>query len=173
MILPTKMARLFLNLFYSCIATTFTAQALASKSCKATPDSPNWPSASAWMALNNTVSGRLLQPPPPGAVCHSRQPTYNAAVCPAVQEEWQSIFFHQDNPISSAWNNFNNDSCLPLATAPCSGNGYPVYVVNATTPQHVQAAVKFAGKYDVRLIVKGTGHDYLGRYDLVCVGLLP
>ena len=119
------MARLFLNLFYSCIATTFTAQALASKSCKATPDSPSWPSASAWMALNNTVSGRLLQPPPPGAVCHSRQPTYNAAVCPAVQEEWQSIFFHQDNPISSAWNNFNNDSCLPLATAPCSGNGTP------------------------------------------------
>lgn len=38
-----------------------------------------------------------------------------------------------------------------------------MYVVNATTPEHVQAAVNFAGKHNVRLNVKGTGHDYLGR----------
>ena len=160
-----------LNLLYGFVIT-FTAQASASRSCKVTPDSPNWPSISTWRALNDTVSGRLLQPPPPGAVCHTSQPTYNAAACPAVQEEWQSIFFHQDNPISSAWNNFNNDSCLPVATAPCSGKGYSVYVVNATTPEHIQAAVKFAGKHNVRLIVKGTGHDYLGRYELVFAGFL-
>jgi FAD/FMN-containing dehydrogenase len=86
-------------------------------------------------------------------------------VCPSVQREWETIFFHVDNPISSAWNNFNNDSCLPIASDPCSGEGYPVYVVNATESAHVQAAVKFAGMHNVRLNVKGTGHDYLGRQD--------
>jgi hypothetical protein len=149
----------------SCIVFALAAHASASRSCKATPGSSTWPPSSEWASLNHTVSGRLLHPSPPGAVCHPKQPTYSAAECPILQKQWQSIFFHQDNPISSAWNNFNNDSCLPLAAAPCSGEGYPVYVVNATTPEHVQAAVKFAGKHNVRLVVKGTGHDYLGRYN--------
>lgn len=146
------------------ILLALAAPLLASKSCKATTGSAQWPSTSAWASLNRTAAGRLLNPSPPGAVCHPKQPTYDADQCPKVKLEWVSIFFHQDNPISSAWDNFNNDSCLPLATAPCSDKGYPVYVVNATTPAHVQAAVKFAGKHNVRLIVKGTGHDYLGRY---------
>lgn len=147
-----------------CILIALVAQTSASRSCKATPGS-SWPSSFSWTSLNHTVSGRLLQPPPPGAVCHPKQATYSASNCPKVQKEWLSIFYHQDNPISSAWNNFNNDACLPLAAAPCSSDGYPVYVVNATTPARVQAAVKFAGKHNVRLNVKGTGHDYLGRSD--------
>jgi FAD/FMN-containing dehydrogenase len=41
--------------------------------------------------------------------------------------------------------------------------GYPVYVVNATTPEHVAMGVNFAAANNIRLIVKATGHDYLGR----------
>lgn len=46
----------------------------------------------------------------------------------------------------------------------CSGDGYPAYVVNATTAQHVKAAIDFARENNVRLTVKNTGHDVTGRY---------
>jgi FAD/FMN-containing dehydrogenase len=38
-----------------------------------------------------------------------------------------------------------------------------MYVVNATEPKHVQAAVNFARNTGVRLVIKNTGHDFLGK----------
>ncbi|KAM0283509.1 hypothetical protein ACHAQH_002460 [Verticillium albo-atrum] len=61
------------------------------------------------------------------------------------------------------WDNFSNDTCLPDPSYPCSPEGYPRYVVNATTSKDVKLGVDFARKYNVRLVVKNTGHDYLGR----------
>lgn len=57
-----------------------------------------------------------------------------------------------------------NDSCLPSQDAPCSGAGYPVYVVNATSAADVKIAIDFARDNGVRLVVKASGHDYLKRY---------
>ncbi|KAK2463988.1 hypothetical protein APHAL10511_004039 [Amanita phalloides] len=34
---------------------------------------------------------------------------------------------------------------------------------NVTKVKDIQAAVKFAGKHNVRLVIKNTGHDYLAR----------
>jgi hypothetical protein len=131
--------------------------------CKASVGSPDWPNQSQWAALNSSVSGRLLKPPPPGAVCHPGQPTYSAAECPAVLTGWFTLPLHTENPISSAWDNWNNDSCLPTLPSPCSGEGYPVYVINATCKEDVKAGVDFARKHNIRLNIKSTGHDYLGR----------
>lgn len=36
-------------------------------------------------------------------------------------------------------------------------------MVNASTAEHVALGVKFAKKWKIQLIVKGTGHDYMGR----------
>jgi hypothetical protein len=41
------------------------------------------------------------------------------------------------------WNQWTNDSCLPQESAPCSGDGYPTFVINATTARYVQQGVKF------------------------------
>lgn len=38
-----------------------------------------------------------------------------------------------------------------------------MYVVNATEPKHVQLAVNFARNTGVRLIIRNTGHDFLGK----------
>ena len=111
--------------------------------CKSVPGSPSWPSAESWHQLNASTGGRLLQPAPPGAVCHPGQPTFDAAKCPAVESGWRLYDFHQADAISSMWNQFNNDSCLPNASYPCSGQGYPVFVINATTAQHVKLGVDF------------------------------
>jgi hypothetical protein len=148
---------------FTFLALVNTGQLSSTLSCKASLGSPGWPSASSWAALNNSLAGRLLRPPPPGAVCHPSQATYNAQICPAVLEAWSTTFFHQSNPISNAWNNWSNDSCLPYPDTPCSGGGYPVYVVNATCKEDVKKGIDFARKNNVRLIVKGTGHDYIGR----------
>lgn len=41
--------------------------------------------------------------------------------------------------------------------------GYPAYVVLATCVQDVQRAVQFASDTGVRLIIKGTMHDFSER----------
>ncbi|KAL7916572.1 FAD-binding domain-containing protein [Trichoderma velutinum] len=133
------------------------------ESCKSYPGTSSWPRANTWAALNQTLNGRLMQPPPPGAVCHPGQSTYNASECSQVAEEWTTYDFHMRNPISVMWDNFSNFTCLPDGNTPCSPAGYPAYVVNASTAEHVKIAINFARKYNVRLNVKNTGHDYLGR----------
>lgn len=113
------------------------------KTCKAYPGSPDWPSRDQWIHLNGTIEGRLLQPTPPGAACHTGWPTYDAGQCPATSANWSVYEFHTENPISIMWDHYSNFTCLPDPEAPCSVNGYPAYVVNATTPEHVKAGVDF------------------------------
>lgn len=64
-----------------------------------------------------------------------------------------------------AYQNWVNDTCWPFPDqgATCSGAGLPVYSVNASSAEHVVAAVDFARENAVRLVVKGTGHDFRGR----------
>ncbi|KAK4244849.1 hypothetical protein C7999DRAFT_34832, partial [Corynascus novoguineensis] len=132
-------------------------------SCKAVPGSPDWPSPQDWKRLNESVTGRLLRPTPPAAVCHSGQGSFNSPECAAVREGWSDYTFHQADPVSVDWNNWANDTCLPIEGAPCSGQGYPVFLINATEARHVQSGVQFAKKHNIRLVIKSTGHDYMGR----------
>ncbi|KAL7919039.1 hypothetical protein ACQKWADRAFT_330092 [Trichoderma austrokoningii] len=134
----------------------------SSTACKSTLNEASWPSITEWNHLNESVSGRLIHPLPPALACHFSDPGSNVS-CADIQYLWSSFTFHQNNPVSTAWNNMNNDSCLPTEDAPCSGLGYPVYVVNATTADHVKQAIDFARKYNVRLNIKASGHDYLKR----------
>ncbi|QBZ65924.1 hypothetical protein PoMZ_12891 [Pyricularia oryzae] len=132
--------------------------------CKAVPGAHEWPSEEQWQALNASLGGQLIRPTPPGAVCHPDQPSYNAERCAAVQTGgWQGFALHVNDPVSMMSNTWTNDSCLPDPSLPCSGSGYPVYVVNASAVEHVQLGVKFAKKHNIRLVVKATGHDYVGR----------
>lgn len=136
----------------------------AHAACKTVPGTPRWPSSEEWASFNTSLGGVLLMPPPPGGVCHQGQPNYNPTLCPTVIKEWNtSSTFHEDDPVSSLENNWNNDTCLPYPQLPCSGLGYPIYVVNATKAEHVQKAINFARERNIRLNVKASGHDYLGR----------
>lgn len=130
------------------------------QTCRVTPSSPNWPSKAEWAALNASVSGRLIAPTPPGAVCHTARPEYNADACATVSSQWGIEAFHRQDPVSV---NYNDEACLPNNTAPCSNDPYPAYVIAAANVNDIQEGVKFASRTGVRLIVKGTGHDYPGR----------
>lgn len=133
----------------------------ATQYCKPVPGGAKWPSVADWGALNKTVEGRLIAAVPPGVVCQPTSPLFNNESCTdLVTTKWGLSDFHAQNPVSV---DYNDETCLPDARAPCSGNGYPEYVVNATKGSDVQAAVKFAERTGVRLIVKATGHDFPGR----------
>jgi hypothetical protein len=117
------------------------------KICKAYPGTASWPSGSTWAALNQTLDERLLHPPPPGAVCHPSQPTYNAAQCANVAEEWKTYEFHTENPISVMWDQYDNFTCLPETNTTCSPAGYPAYVVNASCAEHVKIGIDFGNPF--------------------------
>ena len=142
----------------------------AARTCKAIPESAEWPSESVWTNFNQTNGGVLLKPFAPAAACHPG-PAQNAELCLEVKARWNSSQWHSENPSSSLWQNWNNYSCMPTG-ATCSADGYPIYVINASTPEHVKAGVAFAREKKLRLNIKSTGHDFLGRsvsiyYDII------
>jgi len=129
-------------------------------SCKPKYGAPDWPSPAAWQQLNESVSGKLVAATPPGAVCHTSMAEYNNASCSFVSEQWTNTTFHALNLVST---DYNDVACLPRSDAPCNIDSYPRFVVPAETVQDVQSAVSFARETQVRLVVKGTGHDAPGR----------
>jgi hypothetical protein len=145
----------------SCLVQAFLLLPSGATFCKVTPKSPGWPCAADWEALNRTVDGRLLKPFPQAAVCHPSKPEFNVAVC--KKTDWTSATTYADDPIGIINPNWSDDCCLPAPQYPCTGEGFPVFVVNASTAAHVSAGVDFARKHNIRLNVKGSGHDYLGR----------
>lgn len=60
---------------------------------------------------------------------------------------------------------FANASCdvfTPRSSACLLGN-YVHYSVNVTGPEDVAATIRFADQRNIRLVIRNTGHDYMGR----------
>jgi FAD/FMN-containing dehydrogenase len=56
-----------------------------------------------------------------------------------------------------------NGTAPPRIDTECTLGNMASYVVKAGTAEDVSKAVKFAAKYNLRLRIKNTGHDYSGR----------
>jgi hypothetical protein len=93
----------------------------SAKTCKSIPGDVSWPCSADWKALNTSIDGRLLKPPPPAAVCHPSWPTYNPAECKAI--DWTSATTYANDPIGIINPNWSNDSCLPQPQYGCSDEG--------------------------------------------------
>ncbi|KAJ7489315.1 FAD-binding domain-containing protein [Mycena latifolia] len=137
----------------------------ASKSptCRNIPGSVGYPNPAAWNALNATISGRLIGVVPSAKYCASLP----GGGC--TDEQWTSALFRSSIPGAMDQVNWEQgydltppSLCLRNATK-CGQGDVPVYSVEAETVVDIQAAVKFANKYNLRLAVKSSGHDYLGR----------
>ncbi|KAF2739860.1 FAD-binding domain-containing protein [Polyplosphaeria fusca] len=141
--------------------------------CKCYSDNACWPSSADWTALNTTVGGVLKRALPPAAVCHSKVSTsansstsvYNAAACKNVQANWLNEQWLTDDPIANLWPLYTNNTCLPTdnPSEPCTLGFYGTYVIMATTKEHIKAGIDFARTKNLRLIIRNTGHDFLGR----------
>ncbi|GAB1312586.1 hypothetical protein MFIFM68171_02796 [Madurella fahalii] len=151
------------------VATTFQGMHFG---CKCSPGQSCWPSATKWNSLNQTVDGRLLAHIPPGAPCYNTFDgplgavnTYDAAACSEVMANWTSENWTVAQPAANLWTYFTNDTCRPTEnpTDSCTLGFYGVYVIMATEPRHVKAGIDFARRNNVRLVVRNTGHDFIGR----------
>lgn len=130
------------------------------------PEDADWPSDAAWSALDRATGGRLLNHPDPEASACYPGPLYNATRCTYLTTNWQISYTHLPDPIEMFSNFAQGNTCTPPAffnSTSCTRGGFPAYVINATEPAHVQAGVNFARNTGVRLVVKNTGHDFLGK----------
>ncbi|KAF1843577.1 FAD/FMN-containing isoamyl alcohol oxidase-like protein MreA [Cucurbitaria berberidis CBS 394.84] len=135
--------------------------------CKIYPGDPEWPSDKAWSQLDVLTGKRLITGPTPlAAVCYPGK-DYDAAKCAGYTTPvWQRSYVHMDDPIEMMSPVAQGLTCsIPSLydSKGCTRGGFPKYVVNATEPKHVQLAVNFARNTGVRLVIKNTGHDFLGK----------
>jgi FAD/FMN-containing dehydrogenase len=62
-------------------------------------------------------------------------------------------------------NNSLNETCYidSSRTIPCGQGNLPVYGVAVESPDDISKTIKFACAKNLRVIIKNTGHDFLGR----------
>lgn len=58
-----------------------------------------------------------------------------------------------------------NETCYIDAprASPCGQGNLPIYAIAATSPHDIQKGVDFGRTHNLRISIKNTGHDYLGR----------
>jgi len=113
------------------------------------PGDPDWPSPSEWGALRDLVDGNLIVPQSPLSSCSQ---SLTGAACEQFFEELKNPYYIGDNPAltqTCGW--------VDAWTAQPSA-----YVVAARNAAHVAMAVNFARAKNLRLVVRGGGHSYLG-----------
>ncbi|KAK3358541.1 hypothetical protein B0T24DRAFT_494709, partial [Lasiosphaeria ovina] len=70
-----------------------------------------------------------------------------------------------EKPGAALWTYFTNETCRPTANPAdaCTLGYYGIYVIMATSQEHIKAGIDFARRNNIRLIVRNTGHDFIGR----------
>ncbi len=112
----------------------------AASAARVRPGAPGWPSDADWAQLNSAVGGRLARVPQPDLTG------------PDAAKLLANPFYVGDTPAlteSSGWLDAWRSS--PSA-----------WMVDARSADDVAAAVRFAAAHNLRLVIKGRGHSYLG-----------
>lgn len=112
--------------------------------------------------FNASIDGRLLRIRPITAACEGNPVDMNA--CNFVLSQWTNATWRSDQPGAMQSTNWENSSCIEeFDKIACAQGNIPEFGVNATRYKHVQETIRFANRYNLRLVIKTTGHDYLGR----------
>ncbi|KAJ5507621.1 hypothetical protein N7527_009764 [Penicillium freii] len=76
--------------------------------------------------------------------------------------DWMTAELHLNSP--SGYQYPLDLPCpIPASNGTCSLGTTPVYTINATNYDHVSVGVRFAKFHGLRLVIRNTGHDLLGR----------
>ncbi|UKZ80191.1 hypothetical protein TrVFT333_007948 [Trichoderma virens FT-333] len=90
-------------------------------------------------------------------------PLNDPAQCAIIQANWNNSLFHAQFP--TGYDYPYTFSCdIPGGnTTSCSLGDSPYYAVNVTNANDISLALKFASQHNMRVSIKQTGHDFLGR----------
>ncbi|KAI1496234.1 FAD binding domain-containing protein [Biscogniauxia marginata] len=142
--------------------------------CRSIPGDSSWPTRSEWDSLNQSVSGKLIATIPIAAPCHATAAVsgqsnlsslFNEDACEVLRSTWFFPETHLPSASSPMAYQFTNNSCNPFLDPDTSCTlGYHVaYTINATEVSDIQAAIRFVQKHNIRLVIRNTGHCYLGK----------
>ncbi|RDA95667.1 hypothetical protein CP533_1279 [Ophiocordyceps camponoti-saundersi (nom. inval.)] len=145
------------------------ASSLYGNHCKCYPGDACWPRAGEWARLNETVGGRLVATVPLGSPCHD--PNYDEGLCSELRRRWRDATVQSSRTCSIASSSsvmstlFANLSCDPFQPreTACRVGSYVRYAVDVRQANDVAATLSFARKHNIRLVIRNTGHDFLGR----------
>ncbi|KAL3471064.1 hypothetical protein BJX99DRAFT_267057 [Aspergillus californicus] len=141
----------------------------AASDCKSSPQDPSWPSTEEWSALNKSIHGHLIKTSPAASSCYPGNPFGSTENCTDVTDNWSYAAYHASWPEGVDYSIFNNNSCVPpgvdgyVKERGCSIGAFPQYIVNATSEAQIATALKWGSERNIRIVVKGTGHDMSGR----------
>ncbi|KAK4238307.1 hypothetical protein C8A03DRAFT_43908 [Achaetomium macrosporum] len=133
--------------------------------CKVYPGDPRWPSRLTWTVFDLLTGGALIETVPIGAVCYPNSGVYNAQKCADIIAHWTESATHASDPTSVMSPLYQGETCMPQNgnTSTCTLGGFPSYAVRADNVYQIQLAVNFARTIGLRLVIKNTGHDFLGK----------
>ncbi|KAI0202674.1 FAD binding domain-containing protein [Astrocystis sublimbata] len=136
--------------------------------CLHLPGDAGWPSDRQWKTLNASVGGRLIAGKPAAEVCYGAGADNTA--CAALRASWTDDETYFNDPVAVMSPMYLNDSCTPFVgsanstnSALCTLGNLPSYAISVRDAGDVVLGLRFANNKKVRLVVKNTGHDFLGR----------
>jgi hypothetical protein len=113
------------------------------------PGDPRWPTASEWESLRQSVAGNLITVQSPLDACRA---TPGGEACRDLFRELKNPYFIGDSPALTQTCGWVGAWTAQLST----------YTMVARETGHVVSAVNFARERNLRLVIKGGGHSYLG-----------
>jgi FAD/FMN-containing dehydrogenase len=136
--------------------------------CRCRPHEACWPTNEQWSSLNSTIQGNLVATRPIASVCHEAD--FDEAACKTVKERWTDSYWRAAQPGAVQWENWeawpeHHQSCYIESdeSTTCGQGRVSLYSAKVQTASHIQKAVDFARTYDLRLAIRNSGHDYMGR----------
>lgn len=134
-----------------CILTlTATLLGCASTPTDSKPSEPAELASPDWDALRYEVGGRLIKPQSPLDVCRHE---HEGDDCRKLWERMNDPYFLQSQP----------GTTQSLGWIDAWTSSQSQYAVAAESVEDVIAAVKFARKNKLQLVIRGAGHSYQGR----------
>ncbi|KAG9520865.1 FAD/FMN-containing isoamyl alcohol oxidase MreA, partial [Aureobasidium melanogenum] len=135
----------------------------SSPSCRVLPGDAAWPNQKVWDKLNQTVGGRLIRGAPLAQPCYT--PDLDISTCTAIQNDWTALDPFLRDPVNVMSPYWMNDSCSPFLgpNGSCTLANLASYAINMSCADDAIAGVAFAQNNNIRLTIKNTGHDFLGR----------
>ncbi|KAI1100365.1 FAD-binding domain-containing protein [Jackrogersella minutella] len=137
----------------------------------------------AWAALNTSVSGRLHPNRPFALPCYS---LYNGnavavdeATCSIIRDNYTTNSIRAETP--GGYLNLQGEICLgnpsdectlnnteipalePSSEASCNQGSVPSYYIEVDGASDIIAGLDFSREYQVPLVIKNSGHDYMTR----------